>query len=66
MRQSPVQTVVEYLQQLKIQVVLFKYGDFADIMVRDQLMFGIANENIRIMLLTEEELTLKKTCCDSD
>lgn len=60
MAQCLVQSVQKYVDELKKQVSLCIYENFTDIMLRDQLVFGIANESTRKRLLTESTLTLDK------
>ena len=58
--QAQGETVDQLLKDLKIRAGSCEFGDQADKMVRDKLVFGVGDERVKERLLRESELTLTK------
>ena len=58
--QSASETIEEYVTALKLLSKTCEFGDLADSLVKDRLVCGIRDDQIRARLLREPALTLQK------
>lgn len=58
--QKPGQSVAEYEVQLRARAQTCKFGNFLLEALRDRFVFGILNDDLRVSLLKETDITLEK------
>lgn len=58
--QLPQESVTEYVTEIRKLAKPANFGEFHDRAVRDRLVVGLANSEVRALLLRTEELTLEK------
>ena len=54
--QKPLESIAEYVAELRKAASFFEFGDFVDDALRDRFVFGLQSELAQKRLLTEESL----------
>ena len=58
--QSPTESILKYMAELRRLAVHYEFGNYLDQALRDRLVCGLRSENIQKRLLTEADLTLAR------
>ncbi len=58
MNQKPHETIQSYVAKLKTLARKYEFGTLQDELIRDRLVCGLYNDNIRTQLLKEKNITL--------
>jgi hypothetical protein len=58
--QSSEETIDSYVTDLKHKAKDCEFGDLTDSLIRDRIVCGIRDDNVRARLLREADLTLEK------
>ena len=56
--QQQVETVEQFVTDLKLKAKTCAFGDMTDSMIRDHIVLGIASQRVRERLLREDNLNL--------
>ncbi|KAF7646309.1 hypothetical protein LDENG_00190110 [Lucifuga dentata] len=58
--QKESESIEQYVMDLKLKSQLCNFGTLCDSMIRDQIVIGVLDKRVRMHLLKEADLTLKK------